>query len=274
VAFLIAAPYTVLDLPGFLEGFAHLSTAYTGALPAQPPTVTYLKHLRNNLGWSAALLTLAGAILAIDRLVRGPDRTRWALLVVFPLVYVWFISRQSLVYGRYLLPVIPFLSLLSAAALAAAIGVLRRVEMPRAARVTILGALLAAACARPLYTAVTFDRDLARTWTTELAYEWLRSHAPAGAKVAIETRFLLLPPPFHPEYVDRITVKSYDEYATRGVKYLVLSSEVYGRYVDSREPQGEHLDYVRLFRKAPEVARFTPAKEHPGPEVRILEVQP
>jgi len=121
---------------------------------------------------------------------------------------------------------------------------------------------------------VQFDRDIARTWTTELAYEWLRSHAPTGAKVAIETRFLLLPPPFTAEYVTRITVKPYDAYVSAGVKYLVLSSEVYGRYLESHQPQDEYLEYVRLFREAPEAARFVPSSQNPGPEVRILEVRP
>ena len=49
---------------------------------------------------------------------------------------------------------------------------------------------------------------------------------------------------------------------------------MYGPYLDARQPQDEYLDYVRLFHQAPEVARFTPSSRHPGPEVRILEVQP
>ena len=36
VAFLIGAPYTLLDLPGFLNGFAELSTHY--ALGPSPPS--------------------------------------------------------------------------------------------------------------------------------------------------------------------------------------------------------------------------------------------
>jgi hypothetical protein len=145
--------------------------------------------------------------------------------------------------------------------------------MPRVARAAVVAALVFAVVARPLYTAVNFDHDIAKIWTTELAYEWIRSHAPAGAKVAIETRFLLLPPPFNPEYVKRMTLKPYDAYASAGFKYLVLSSQVYGPYLESPQPSDEYLDYVRLFRQAPEVARFVPSNRNPGPEVRILEVR-
>ena len=47
-----------------------------------------------------------------------------------------------------------------------------------------------------------------------------------------------------------------DDYAARGVKYVVLSSEM-------AAPD-----------RAREVARFAPSRQHPGPNVRILELTP
>jgi 4-amino-4-deoxy-L-arabinose transferase-like glycosyltransferase len=51
-AFLIAAPYTVLDLPTFLNQFAGLASKYRGLSTGEPGWVLYLKHLRIALGWT------------------------------------------------------------------------------------------------------------------------------------------------------------------------------------------------------------------------------
>ena len=46
----------------------------------------YLKLLlRHAFGWPALLLAVGGMALGIVRLVRGPGRVRWALVVDFPL---------------------------------------------------------------------------------------------------------------------------------------------------------------------------------------------
>ena len=66
-----------------------------------------------------------------------------------------------------------------------------------------------------------------------------------------------------------------ESYAAAGTDYLVASSQAYGPYVTN--PQAaptESGDYARLFQATREVARFTPSKAHPGPEMRILKVNP
>jgi hypothetical protein len=73
-AFLICAPYTVLDLPGFLNSVARLAGEYRGPTPyAEPAWLLYLKYLlRHALGWPALLLAGGGMCLGIVRLIRGP----------------------------------------------------------------------------------------------------------------------------------------------------------------------------------------------------------
>src|SRR5262245_26397838 len=84
-AFLAAAPYTLLDLPTFLNQFARLSSEYRRP-PAttEPLWLVYLKHLRIALGTPGSLLVLGGIALAVWRAARGPDRARWILAIVFP----------------------------------------------------------------------------------------------------------------------------------------------------------------------------------------------
>ena len=82
LAFLLAAPYTILDLPGFLNGYAGLAAGYAGGTLTEPAWLTYLKHLRLSLRWPATLLIAAGLVLAAFRAVRGPGRVRWTLAIV------------------------------------------------------------------------------------------------------------------------------------------------------------------------------------------------
>ncbi|MGH9411281.1 MAG: glycosyltransferase family 39 protein, partial [Vicinamibacterales bacterium] len=76
-AFLAGAPYTVLDLPGFLDGFARQFARFA-AVPPAPPGVVYLKHLSLVMWWWPPL-AVAGALIALWRSRRRGD---WAAVVV------------------------------------------------------------------------------------------------------------------------------------------------------------------------------------------------
>ncbi len=106
-AFLVAAPYTILDLPAFLNGYAHLAGYYAPKRLAEPAWLTYYKHLSRSMDWPAFLLLLGGLGLGAVRAVRGPGRVRWTVTIAFPLLYFYFLSGQTLVFGRYLLAAPP-----------------------------------------------------------------------------------------------------------------------------------------------------------------------
>ena len=275
-AFLVAAPYTFLDLPAFLNQFAKLAAAYNSA-PISPerPAITYLKPLRNAWQWPGSLIVIGGLVLGLVRAIKGPGRVKWTLAIVFPIVYFWFVSRQTIVYGRYLLPIVPSLSLLAAGAIVSGVSQLRRYEIPRSARNALTAALVLLAIVPPTYTAIVFDVSASRTWTTEQAYDWIRREIPAGSKIAVETHALLLPDSFQVENVKQLRLAPLETYEASNTDYLVASSQCYGPYVDQpRQYPTEYADYARLFRQTREVARFTPAKDHPGPELRVLKVKP
>ena len=196
---------------------------------------------------------------------------KWTLLIVFPMLYLTFISRQSLLYGRYLLPMVPFLSLMAAAAVVSGVSLLRRYEIPRQARSALIVALVLLAVAPPAYTSISYDVDASKVWTTKQASDWILREVPKGAKITIETEEFQVPASYRVDYVKQLRLVPLETYAASGTDYLVASSEVYGPYVSN--PQGtpnEYADYARLFHETREVARFTPSKAHPGPELRIL----
>ena len=276
-AFLLAAPYTLLDLPGFLNGYAHLAGYYSRTQLEEPIWLVYLKHLRNGLHWPASLMVVAGLVLGAVRSFRGPGRVRWTLAVVFPLVFFWFVSRQTLVYGRYLMPMIPFVCILAAAAVVSGVSLLRRFDIPRAPRTALIAALTVAALLPPAVQAVRWNVTISRTRTVDQAYTWIVQHVPKGSKVAIETRELLLEPNSYktlnvPRLVlDYRSPGDYDAFVAQGFEYVVASSGGYGNAFEAPHKFPDHYAaYMRLFEQSREIARFTPSEAHPGPEIRIF----
>ncbi|OFW07244.1 MAG: hypothetical protein A3H96_17125 [Acidobacteria bacterium RIFCSPLOWO2_02_FULL_67_36] len=278
VAFLIAAPYTLLDLPAFLDGFARLTAAYRhNPAPPEAGWMLYLKYLRGTLGWPALLLALSGFVLGVVRFVRGPGRVRWALLVVFCLVHFWTIARQNIVYGRYLLPMVPAVCVLAATAVVSGVSLLRRYEIPRAPRTALIAALTVAALLPPAIQAVRYDRMLVRRGTADMAYDWIREHLPANAAIVIESRGLILPRNvYKSRNVVQLRMEHYQNYVSGGIDYLIASSQSFGPYLYDTGPQRfpeEYAQYMHIFEQSRELARFTPSADVPGPELRIFQVR-
>jgi 4-amino-4-deoxy-L-arabinose transferase-like glycosyltransferase len=271
--FLIAAPYTWLDLPGFLNGFARLASVYSA--PSEAAWITYAKHLRINLHWPAMLLMCAGVVLALVRVVGGPGRLRWALVVIFPIVYFWFVSQQGLVYGRYLLPIVPFVCILTAAAVVSGVSLLRRFAIPRAIRTALIAILTIAVLVPPAIHAIGFNRLINRRNTTELAYSWILANVPKGSTVVIETGAVRLPASYTSKNVRELRERDVPTYQKEGVEYLVASSEAFGSYLNApQKAPREYAAYMNIFGRTDELARFTPSVQNPGPEIRVLKVRP
>jgi 4-amino-4-deoxy-L-arabinose transferase-like glycosyltransferase len=275
-AFFVAAPYTLIDLPGFLNQFARLSSEYR-----KPPTIAepiwlvYLKHLRIALGWPGMVFVGGGLALAAWRALRDRDRLRWILPLLFAVLYFRFVAQQTIVFARYLLPVVPFLSLLAAAFIVTVAGALRRAGLRPPVRVALVVALIALAIARPATTAVGYDVDAAKVSTQGLAYEWIRRELPNGSGIRLEGSVTLrLPAAYRASYAKQLWTDPPGSYAAQNVDYLVASSQCYGPFL--ADPAGYRVEYgayQRLFAETDEIARFVPSPDHPGPELRILKVR-
>ncbi len=274
-AFILAAPYTIIDLPAFLNAFARLSGDYRNApSPPEPAWQLYLKHLRGGFKYPALLLALAGGILGLVRLTRGPGRARWAMVLVFPLVYFWFVSGQRIVYARYLLPIMPSLCILAATAVISGVSLLRRYEVPRAPRTALIAGLTVAALLPPAMTAIQFDRSISRTGTAELAYDWVRANIPQDAVIVLESRNLLLPNFPNARHVTQLRHRPLEYYVEQKAEYLVASSICYGQYFESPERfRQEYAEYRTIFDQSQELARFTPSSANPGSELIIFKVR-
>jgi 4-amino-4-deoxy-L-arabinose transferase-like glycosyltransferase len=277
-AFLAAAPYTVIELPVFLNQFARLTAEYRTVTPGIDAVwLIYLKHLRIALGWPGSIIVVAGLALGVFRAVAGPSRLYWIVAVLLPVVYFRFISNQTLVYGRYLLPLLPLLALLGAAAVLAAVNALRHTGLARRGRLAAVAVLTLVAVAPPAYTSIAFDANAARVGTPEQAYRWLLANVPKGSKVTLESRQILLPDTYRTTYVPQLRMHPFNRFIEQGVEYLVASSQCYGAYLNDaaggpRQFPEEYAAYMNIFSRTEELARFTPSRDHPGPELRILKM--
>lgn len=276
LAFLLVAPYTILDLPAFLDGYATLMTSYRGTKYNEPVWMLYLKHLRINLNWPGFLFAVGGVIFGLVRAAKGPGHVRWTLTLAFTFLYFWFVSRQALVYGRYIIPMLPFLCLLISAAVISGVSLLRRFSIPRVARTSLIVALTVGVILPPAITAVGFDIDRSKQGTSRLAYEWIRSNLPPGTAFVHESSLLVPPaPPYTTRHVSQLRLQTYDDYLKEGVDYLIASSQCYGPYFEAPQLHPtEYAEYMRIFEQSREVARFSPTRDHPGGELRIFKVRP
>jgi len=276
VAFLIGAPYSLLDLPHFLNGFARLASEYRAPLAgAEPVWIRELKSLRIALQWPGSVIVLIGLSVGIVHATVGPDRLKWVLATTFPLVYFWFVARQNIFFARYLLPLVPPLSLLAAAGVVWMVATARRATASEPVRriVTIAATLLA--IVPPAYTSIGFNGNESRVWTTEQAYRWILRTLPPGTTVCIEGSVTFhLPPQYKATHVVQLRREGdAAAYKREGVQYLVATSQNYGPVMAHPDQfPAEYADYRRLFADTREVVRFTPSSEHPGPELRVLQV--
>ncbi|MDQ3487971.1 MAG: glycosyltransferase family 39 protein [Acidobacteriota bacterium] len=274
-AFFITAPFTVLDLPGFLDRFASLTAEYrNGAPPAEAGIIIYLKHLRLQFGMPGMLLITGGLVMGLVRAVGGPGRVAWSVALVFTIPYFLIVADQRIIYARYLLPLVPMLCVLAAAAVISGVSLLRRYQFPRGIRTALIAGLTIALLGPPAVTAVGFDRIIARESTTDLAYRWIVANVPEGSRIVQEGNHLTFAR-YESHRLRQLRELTYEEHVASGADYLIASSQAYGPYLESpTQFREEFTAYMTLFTRGQEVARFTASDEHPGPELRIVKVRP
>lgn len=260
-AFLIAAPYTILDWPAFLDGFAAQAQRFSGRnlRPGDPAWLVYVKHLALAGRWWVPL-AVAGAIAVI---VPRPSRLRWLPAITFLLAYFYVLASHPPVFARYALPLLPVLCLLSAAAVTALARIAaRRATARQSARRLVLAAGTLVLTVSFAMQTIGWIRQLGRRDTREMAAEWMMANLPRGARVAVENSgptyleaagFQVLP-------TQILTEHPVEWYAQQKVEYLIVTSE------HARRAGYESTGAV-MFEMTPTVHRW-------GPLLRIVRVTP
>jgi hypothetical protein len=134
--------------------------------------------LFDTAGVPAALLAIAGLVVALRK---DPARALWML--AFPVAFLFFIAG-TFPASRYLVPVVPFLALFAAIALA---------ELWRRQRLAAQCLLVAALGVAGLESVRT-GAFIRQTDTRTLALDYIRAHIPAGTTVLTQPYSVPLEP--------------------------------------------------------------------------------
>lgn len=281
--FLAFAPYTILALPEFLNRLAALMQSYNSDRPMREVMRNYVAYLRGWFAWPGVLplqigygaLTLSVAGWGV-MVARARDRRTWllaGLVIPFPILYFWFMSSQTLQYGRYLLPLGPMLAVgLAVGATTVADFVAARLPRLRRVALPLLVTLLLAA---PVASMIGWLRVHSRTTTVEQAAGWLVEHADRGDRVVMEDQFYIhMPPSLVLVRTKELVSRTVDDYRADDVTYLIVTSlrtDSYYRDVDAHQPQvAAHRTMLALTEP---VATFVPTADHPGPTVTVLRIR-
>jgi hypothetical protein len=271
VTFAATTPFFFLD---FKEAWASVSIeardTHLGHDGLSPPenALWYLRvAIPSVITWPQAALMAVGVGLVLLR--RRPEQL---LLLGFAVIFLAGISLSGLHWKRWIIPMLPVLTLLAAYAIVEVAGWLA--GRLRASMVPQLAVVLAAVAvaAWPGHQVVLQDIRHARDSTRILAREWILENVPAGSRLAEEE---YTAPSLAEAHLDifgsfSLAGRSLDEYQHEGYKYLVVSSSIYGRYLAEPERYVREVAFYReLFTEVNLLQRFVPSSTRGGPEIRI-----
>jgi dolichyl-phosphate-mannose-protein mannosyltransferase len=135
-------------------------------------TARYVRLLfSDTVGVPAAMLAVIGVIVGIRR---DAARTAWLLAFTVPFLLFIFSTYPA---SRYLVPVTPFIALLSA------LGVDAILQTQPGRRLAVKVALLVIVVAFPLFESVRSDLFIRHTDTRTLALDYINTHIAAGATI-------------------------------------------------------------------------------------------
>jgi 4-amino-4-deoxy-L-arabinose transferase-like glycosyltransferase len=272
LGFLLGTPYALLDLPAFLNDYARLAAIFARERGGDPGWSIYLKHFGNSVAQPALAAVGAGLLIVAGRGVRREtERGRALMLLSFVAVYFFVMSRSFQIYARYLLPLLPLLSIACGVGLMSLVGWVRgRATSPWVPRL-VGAALTVAILATPAISAVQFGRSLAGRSTIGAAYNWIVRHVPKGSRVVVEYGALKLPNTYPAVGARLLVSRTIDDYRQDGVDYFVAAGPEFQQVL--RDPAADPSltsRYRALLASTKEVASFDPGEGVGGPPIRVF----
>jgi hypothetical protein len=278
---LLASPYFVLSFREVWANLADLFGAGQGGfvlwqIDPAGGYVFYLKTLIWGLGWPLAGLCAVTAVAALFRR-RAVDY----VLLCLPWLMFLYLGWQKMFFGRFMLPVVAPLILVSASLLVEAA---ERTIPKRSWRTAALVGVWLLLAAQPLASSLRFDSLMRRTDTRTDAQAWIEQNIPDGARLAMDW-------PFHCPALstaDRLRANSHrsytiwmpdiddgmglsdnalDWYRQNGYEYLIACSTIYRLNLSDPQAQDRRLAFYRsLDEELTLVKVFTPGEADTEPD--------
>ncbi|MGD8760651.1 MAG: phospholipid carrier-dependent glycosyltransferase [Anaerolineales bacterium] len=244
IVFLATTPFAVLDSRRFLNDFLYEIQHYRTGHPGMEGNAFgwYLSYL-----WSVeGIVTLLALMAILFGFFKRSKRT--VFLSLFPVVYFALVSTFKVRNDRTLIPILPFLFLLTSDVLMEAWEGIRKRTAVRPIRVMLLS-LVFLVLAVPFRTAIRDGRNLTTVnQSRTAAREWIRESIPIGSKIALEA----YAPYINPESYSvqgflRIIDHTQDWYRSNGIDYLVFSRRMFGDFFMDQETYEWEVSQYREF---------------------------
>lgn len=241
-SFLLTTPYSLLDLPGFLEGVRHERQHLIEGhvVPISPWSEGWMYHFLRSVLPTFGVFGAVCAILSAGILFVRGNRKELLIVLGSLLFYLSAEVVNSKPYpfeARYIAPMVPFLCLMVMRVLGES-GIGRKTSV---CFLTIaLGLFLEAAWSTTRYTEGVVDDT-----RVEMA-KWMRENLPSGASVVVAMReYSIFDQDLHFALVDRRQFFAEPEVLKNaGPHYILLSSFAYGRYEE--QPGFRRADKERV----------------------------
>lgn len=272
IGFALTTPYFFLDFRAAMASLQIESrSTHVGADGLSKPgnLAWYLTNaLPQILTWPQYLLAILGTILVIIRRQR-----RELILLGYPILFLVIISIHSLHWARWLIPVLPIMSLL----IGVAIGWLAENLFTSSRTQTIfILAIIAAITAWPAYQVILHDIRDSKPGTRVVARQWMIENLPAQSRIILEP---YTPPlrgtnfDFKEETLSLARLGTLEDYRAQGYTYIVVSDETYQRFYNEPERYREFIAfYEQLFKEGELIEEFKPSATLGGPTIRIYRI--
>jgi len=178
-AFVAGTPFAVLDWRAFIRDVAVEST-HIGVPHSFDLGYGGIYHVVFSLRYGLGLPLLTAGLVGFAWLAKVDWRNA-ALLAAFPVAYYLLLVPTRTVFVRYAIPLVPFLCLGAAWAIAqAARAAATRYQMPAAALACAAAVIVVAPSA---YAVVQLDRVFATTDSRVLLADWIRANVKPGSSI-------------------------------------------------------------------------------------------
>jgi 4-amino-4-deoxy-L-arabinose transferase-like glycosyltransferase len=275
LAFGISSPFFFLDFPIALQNIRdEARSIHLGAdgLTKTGNFVWYLSYaIPSSITWPQALLAaLSSIIIFVKR------KTEQLLLLGFALVFLIGISITPLHWMRWVIQILPIISLIIANALYIIVQSLtRHFKLTSNTQAKLFAFCILLLAVWPGRQVVLLDLKDSMPSTRIVTRDWIINNIPPESRIAQEWYTAPLDDTVFKTYLEfsLASDRSLKDYQLEGFEYLMVSSDVYARYLEEPERYVNEVNfYNTLFTESTLVKIIEPSNFTGGPTIRIYEI--
>ncbi|MCY3740939.1 MAG: glycosyltransferase family 39 protein [Candidatus Poribacteria bacterium] len=268
IGFFLFCPWILLDYRTFWEQFAEQFMFSKRPWPGASSTPSYIQYFFTLL-WGYGLLPFCFFIIGSIFLSREKEKQKLLLILCCPLFYYLPLGAMKLFFVRFVIPLIPYLSILSAYGIISLAG---RISYKH--RRVALVLLILVSISQGVIFSCKHNYLISKTNTRIIARNWINNNLPHGSKIVTEGygpslrvyydkgRFMQNINNYQVEEVGKkLSKSSLNEYKQQDINYIITSSYISRRYLDRPdEYPRENEFYITLEKEANQIFKISPSQ--------------